>query len=260
MRRSLIAFAALLAAGAGAALALAGTPTTTPSGEFFVLNVEVFPPRANEPSADRGVTIRFERFNGNARSGRLPRASDPAIFRFQRGFRVNGRFLLTCRQEDLVARGPSACPAGSLVGRGSAEADARPAIAVPVSARIRVFNAPPRGALPSLLIYAEAPEAGVKIIYTGLFSRLPSGPFGTAITVSPVVFQPPLPNPIEVTRFSVQTIDRTAVRRVGGRRARVHYIEAPETCRRSWRFSETLRFADGGSITAQDEVPCVPAR
>lgn len=258
MRRSLIV-AALLVLGAGVPLAVAGTPTTTPAGEFFVLNVEVFPPRASEPGDDRGVTIRFERFNGNARSGRLPRASDPAIFRFQRGFRVNGRLLPSCRQEDLVTRGPSACPAGSLVGRGSAEADARPALATPVSARIRVFNAPPRGALPSLLIYAEAPEAGVKIIYTGLFSRLPSGPFGTAITVSPVVFQPPLVNPIEVTRFSVETIDRTAVRRVGGRRTRVHYVEAPDTCRRSWRFSETLRFADGESISAEDEVPCVAA-
>lgn len=260
MRRSLIAFAALLAAGAGVPLAVAGTPTTTPSGEFFVLDVEVFPPRASEPGADRGVTIRFERFNGNARSGRLPRASDPATFRFQRGFRVNGRFLPTCRLQDLETRGPSACPAGSLVGRGSAEADGRPAIAEPVSAGIRVFNAPPQRAEPSILIYAEAPAAGVKIIYTGRFSRLARGPFGTAITVTPVTFQPPLPNPIEVTRFSVQTIDRTAVRRVGGRRARVHYIEAPETCRRSWRFSETLRFADGESITAQDEVPCVAAR
>src|SRR2546421_9460844 len=125
MRRLAVLAAVLTTALGGglASVAAAGPPATDANGNFSVLDVDVFPPRAANPL---GVTIGFHLFSGNRLTGQRQPASQSVTLRFP-GFHENGVFFPKCPLPTTAQQvGSPRCSRASQVGRGTAEAHARP--------------------------------------------------------------------------------------------------------------------------------------
>src|SRR5436305_5723381 len=75
--------------GGLASVAAAGPPATDANGNFSVLDVDVFPPRAANPL---GVTIGFHLFSGNRLTGQRQPASQSVTLRFP-GFHETAVFF-----------------------------------------------------------------------------------------------------------------------------------------------------------------------
>jgi hypothetical protein len=127
----------------GAVAALASTTAVEAAGpQTSEVRVEARVAPGAEPSARRprpvtlDVGLRWE----------LPRDEEGVtlqrlVMRFPRGAVYNGGRTPACAAERIARSGPSACPKGSIVGRGSAKADAD---LTPTRPGITVVNGGPR--------------------------------------------------------------------------------------------------------------------
>ena len=90
----------------------------------------------------------------------------------------------------------------------------------------------------------------------------PTGPYGLAFDdIAASEFPGPVtPAPFTLTKFSVTIPDRTVTRRVRGKRVKFHLLEAPTTCRGSWKFAQTNTFTNASPLTATDTQPCTTKR
>ena len=52
------------------------------------------------------------------------------------------------------------------------------------------------------------------------------------------------------------TITNTQSKLATGKRVKVHLLQAPTTCRKSWKFAQTNVLTGSGSLTATDSQPC----
>ena len=138
---------------------------------------------------------------------------------------VNARFFPKCDPKQLETRGAKGCSSRSVVGRGKAQADARPIVSDLVNAVITLYNGKPRNGNPTIVIYA-VPDLSSPLAIVGELKR-DRGRYGYVLDVDvPVI--PTLPGQpnAAVSSFDATTIDRT-VRRRG---KLIHYIEGPVLC------------------------------
>jgi hypothetical protein len=244
------ALVAVLAVGAG--VAGAGKPSTTRSGNFSVLDVEISPPKSSARGRPRGVELTFDSFMGNRLTGgRTPTAAEIKI-RFQSGFVFNGPLFPKCR---LGADDPSDCPSPSQIGRGSAEIDASPVVPTPFSAEILAYNGRLRDGNQTLLIFAQQGSATLGKFVAELKTEA-VGPYRSVLEFDPATVPPGTPE-FSITQFRLRTFDRSRVVRQGGRRVRRHFLEAPRRCRGSWAFADFARLENGETLNATDRDSCV---
>jgi hypothetical protein len=254
--RKLIALAVTTTAfGALPAVATAGPPATDANGNFNVLDVDVFPPRAGTVVHPQGVTLGYHFFAGNRLTGARQTAAQGTTIRLA-GFRDNGRLFAKCPLPTTTQQvGADRCSSASQVGRGTAEADARPAVPTFIPVSVRVFNGSLSGGNPTLIFLATS-NIGGQVVRSEIdfVSRPAGGGFNL------VLLPPPAGTPMGL--FSLTRVDVTAgktirVRR-GGVLVPVSLIEAPRRCpSRGWSFSQTTSYSAAPTLTATDVQSCV---
>jgi hypothetical protein len=147
------------------------------------------------------------------------------VLRFPKGSVTNGRFFPKCSPEALQARGPRACPRGSLLGKGIGRGSAPPFIDV-VNAKVSLYNGTLAGGNQRILIYS-VPDIGPVLVFTGVLRKIRGARYGYELD-TPIPRIPTLPNQPDaaVTYFDATVRDLTVRRR--GRT--IHYIDSPVVC------------------------------
>jgi hypothetical protein len=246
----------LTAAGAAAALfglvstALAGAPARGPTGKnFLVLQFKISPPRAGA-----GVGAEFDSFGGNDVDGQVPPVNDQTRIidvRLGKGFKVNGPAFVSCRRADIDR---NRCPRASLVGTGTATADARPAIANRVPAKVTAFNGKTAAGRPAVLLRAVANLNGQQVPLVLVAEIKPAAVgFGPSFVVDSGPLTSGSGPLFGITQLHLNLPDKVV--RVRGRV--VHFLVAPPTCRGAWLFKQVDTAYSGAKLIATDRVPCV---
>ena len=253
--RKLVMLGSAAVLGAGlAAGAHAGPAATDPNGNVSVVDVELSPPVASTPARPVGATLTFHEFFGNRNGAVLPRVTKTTI-KLPPGTRSNARLFRTCDLPDTPEEVEKRrCINASRVGSGTVEVDARPTLAEPLAGKLAAYNGEPRGGRPTLILLATVVVGGSAV----------RGELDFQMRGSTLVSLPP-PEGTPEGLFVITKVDAviraTTIVRRGGRRVRVSFIETPRVCRRgTWRSSSTQAFEGGGSLTAFDTAPCLPAR
>ena len=142
----------------------------------------------------------------------------------------------------------------SQVGTGTATADARPAIATPVQARVTAFNGKTTAGRPAVLLRAVANISGNQVPLV-IVAQL--GPAGSGFGPSFVVDNGPL-TPGQNPAYNIRQLHLNLPDKVVRVRRRfVHFLVAPPTCRGSWLYEQVNTSYGGGRWIATDRVPCV---
>jgi hypothetical protein len=259
-------------AATGAALALtgvaavgaatAGSPATDANGNFAVLDVDLTPPKASTSKIRRGVAVDLHYFAGNSKTGaRSPYGGDIAI-RLPRQMVVNAaRFPVKCplpTTSDQLGDA-SRCPAASKVGGGSVQLDARSAIDDPINGTVEVFNGALRGKRATLVLMLTAPM-GTSAFHSEIdleHSKSATGPYGSKLaTIHPVV--DPTAGFATPRQIDVTIPNQATKVKVGDKRVRIHLLETPRKCEKTWQFAFTTATSAGAAtLTATDAVGCV---
>ena len=257
--RKLLALGGAVAAIGLSAIAIAGPATTDEGGKVLAIDMDLSPPQASSTARPRGVTINYHLLYTNRKTAEKPEPSESIVLQLVRGLRSNGARFPKCRlaaTNDEIGE-TSRCPAGSQVGSGSAEADARPAAPEPINASVRAFNGPLRNGNPTLLVMARAIIGG-RVFDNEVNLEYRTGRRGPAL----VEFKEGPPGNttglFALSKLSLR-VGKTATVRAGGGRRTISLWEAPTTCRGAWRFQQTLLFSGGRTLGAVDDAPCVPA-
>jgi hypothetical protein len=230
--------------------ALGGAPARGPSGKnFLVLQFKISPPRAGQ-----GVGIEFDSFAGNDVDGASPSANDSTRIndvRLAKGFKVNPSAFASCTRAQIDK---NRCPTASKLATGTATADARPAIATPVQAKVTAFNGKTTAGKPALLLRALANLNGSQVPLVLVAEiKPPAFGFGPGFVVDSGPLTPGAGPLFGISQLHLNFPDRSA--RVRGRT--VHYTVAPPTCRGSWLFEQINTSYGGAREVATDRMPCV---
>jgi hypothetical protein len=120
----------------------------------------------------------------------VPAPLSAMVVRLPAGLGIDERGVEICAKSRLQRRGPSGCPAGSLVGRGHALMSVHAgSLAVPEEATITAFRGPNRSGRPTIEIFGQGETPlDQSAISTGVLER-DSSPYGSKLTVS----IPPIP-------------------------------------------------------------------
>ena len=251
MSTKLLAAAATAAALFGlVSTALAGAPARGPSGKnFLVLQFKISPPRAGQ-----GVGIEFDSFAGNDVDGASPSANDSTRIndvRLAKGFKVNPSAFASCTRAQIDK---NRCPTASKLATGTATADARPAIATPVQAKVTAFNGKTTAGKPALLLRALANLNGSQVPLVLVAEiKPPAFGFGPGFVVDAGPLTPGAGPLFGISQLHLNFPDKAV--RVRGRA--VHYTVAPTTCRGSWLFEQVNTSYGGAREVATDRMPCV---
>jgi hypothetical protein len=209
----------------------------------LTINVAFSDPAAPQPPPLRKVTIRFNE-----------------------GGTYNGKLFPKCKASALEAKGPSACPKGSKIGKGSATASAQPVIPL-VNATIQLFNGELKGGVPTVLIYA-VPDISSPITIQGTVTKKAStscaGGTGKCDYVLdfPVPDIPTLPGQpnasVLTTKTTTDLVYVKKKKKVHGKKktVKIPLIGAPTKCTGKWVADSTVSWADGSTATAQTSAPC----
>jgi hypothetical protein len=180
--------------------------------------------RADKNKRFGGLTLRTV-LSVRDDTGAKPPPLTNTTLRFPKGAVVNAKLFKKCKRAELERQGPSACPAASKVGVGTAVGDARPIIG-DVKAKVTLYNGDPVNGNPTILIYA-VPEISSPLTVQGELKRQRSGPYGYVLDVDvPTIPTVPGQPNASVVFFDTRTLDKTVKRR--GRK--IHYIEGPIVC------------------------------
>lgn len=253
--RKLISLGVTVAIGVLAITGIAhgGQAATNSKGEFIDLHVAVTPPVAGTAKAPQGVGVFFDSFTGNRINGDRPSHNTSITVRFSNGFKYNGARFPSCK---INTKGLTKCSRSEQIGTGSAEVSlpgSSGAAPTFIPAVLVAYNGKPlSGKSPTIIFIASLNgKPSAELDFTA--KQQPTGPYGLAFTE--IVFPSSGPG-FEITKFSIKIPDRTVTRRVNGKSVRIHLLEAPTTCHRSWEFAQTNTFSDGPPLTATDFQPC----
>jgi hypothetical protein len=249
------AIAALVLAGAGAALA--GQGATNSNGDFIDLNVAVTPPVAGTAQTPQGVGVAFDSFTGNRINGNTPSQTDLITVRFSKGFQENGLKFPGCTINP-DPNGTSSCSKATQIGTGSAELaipgtnGARPMF---VGAKLLVYNGKPFKGKSPTVVFQGVLNGKVVDELDFAAQQQPKGPYGLAFTE---IQFPGTPSSASsgITKFSVTIPKKSVTRTHDGKRVTTYLFQAPTTCNGSWKFAQTVEAANVPPLTATDSQPC----
>lgn len=257
MRKSLAVAAAVLGALVLASVAF-GAVTTT-------LNVVARPNKASTKKKVQPITLQIDVTTADP-SVPQPPPLKQVVIRFNKGGVFNGKLFPKCKFAKLQARGKKACPKGSKVGTGTAQASAKPIIDL-VNAKVTIFNGELRGGVPTVLLYNE-PDISSPITVFGTVKKKSTascangaGQCDYALTFD-VPEIPTLPNAPPASVLSVKTKTLNVFvkkkKRVHGKRkiVKIPYIGAPKGCPGKWVADASFSFYDGQTSSSVVSLPC----
>lgn len=253
MRKVIVLSSALLAMLIAAAVALAA-PTTT-------LEIKAIPAKASKSKKkltpiQLAINVSFAD----------PAAVQPpflkrVVIRFNEGGTYNGKLFPKCKASALLTKGPSACPKGSKIGKGTATASAQPVIPL-VNAKITLFNGEVKGGSPTVIIYA-VPDISSPLAITGTVKKGPKVACGDGgkcdyVLTFDVPDIPTLPGQPNAAVLTTNTkTDKVFVKKKKrGKTVKIPLIGAPVKCNGKWVADSTVSFGDGSTATAKTSAPC----
>jgi hypothetical protein len=146
--------------------------------------------------------------------------------------RNTGSFA-TCDRAVLQAQGPTGCPSGSVIGTGSATADARAVVTDPISARVTIFN----GTNGSVLLFVF-PDLGPTLVIEGQ----PTGSSTIEFVVPPIFTLPSAP---------LAALTQLTLNFASG------YLTNPPDCPTAgWTWGFDFAYENGESLSLSTSVPC----
>ena len=243
-----IAVAAALAA-LSTAPALAGT-TVRKGNETVSLAVSVVAlPGATK--ANRGTKVRYVVKRGTVNGLRSSEDLRSITVSGPQGLRYNSGVLGTCDVAKVFADDKYKCPKNTTIGSGKGKADARPAVAALIDAKLTASNAlvnfdadnKPRPGLPGVFIDADI--GGGNSVGLSLDTK-PNGTF---------VYAQGRAAPGTQAAYTIVNLDLTVG--VLGRNGKP-YVQLPATCPKNgkWRFGMVERHWSGLTLTATHDVRC----
>jgi hypothetical protein len=205
----------------------------------LAINVGFSDPAAAQPPALRKVTIRFNE-----------------------GGTYNGKLFPKCNAAKLLANGPSACPKGSKIGKGTATAAAQPVIPS-VNAVLTLFNGQPKGGVPTVIIYAvpdiSSPLTIVGTVKKGSKVSCASGQgkcdYVLSFDVPDIPTLPGQPNAAVITT-KTKTDKVFVKKKKHGKTVKIPLIGAPTKCTGKWVADSVVTFGDGSTANAESTASC----
>jgi hypothetical protein len=257
VRKLIVLAVAVLASLVAASLAFAAASTT--------LEVKASPNKASKSKKKlRPMTLEI---NVSFADPTVPQPPPlkKVVIRLQRGGVYNGKLFPKCDKGRLETKGEKACPKGSLIGKGTATASAKPIVDL-VNAKISVYNGPTKGGNPTVLLYSIPDISGPITVEGRVEKKASSCANGQGRCDYQLVFDvpdiPTLPNapPASVLTVKTKTL-KTFVKkkkRVKGKKrtVKIPLIGAPTECKGKWVADSTVDFANGERATAVVSTPC----
>ncbi len=233
MRRLAILAVAVAALAGGSAIALAqGTSPIT-----LTVDAKVTPDKAGTKRHPQGVklsvTARFD----------VPEAYDPPLVDritvlFPKGGRYNGAKFPRCSQSTLARKGVSACPKGSIMGKGSGKAMADD---VPTYPKVTIVNG---GAKRVYFYTVMTNPARVQAPVVGKVTKL-GGKYSYKL-------QAQIPKSLQIVAGVPIVLQELTLS--GGKRDWIATTSCPADKR--WRYHAEGLFTTGETIVYDDSVPC----
>jgi hypothetical protein len=244
LRKSVIVGLALAVALAGAAVVQA-TGVVTQN-----LKVVVSPSKAGTTKKPKPVTLKLHLYSATS-DGSKPPASNKVVIYLARGLLFNGAKFKSCSLATLNSTGPSACPAQSKVGGGTATGNISPGQDEQLS--VTLFNGPKGKAL-EIYVQGTSPAA-IAAAFESKLSTIKGGPYGYKLTSTvPQNLYEPAPGLFTpLTDFNVAVHATTRVK--GKQYGLVATTSCPKT--RKWPFKATYNYANSpAQDNAQTTVKC----
>jgi hypothetical protein len=169
------------------------------------------------------------------------------------GLGLDLRDTATCATARLRARGPNACPARSLVGRGHAVVAVHAGSqTIPESASISIVRIPDRGDRHALQTFSQGyTPLDQQTISTAVVSG-DGAPYGLRLTVS----VPSIPSLMLEPDASIVSMSLTVGAVGGSARSHPGAITVPASCTHGFAFGADFGLADGTSASTTALVPC----
>ena len=164
---------------------------------------------------------------------------------------VNSSDFKTCNATDgnLLSKGPSACPAASQIGGGTADVRA---ISLPFAATVKLFNGKGNNRKRELILYANATQVDVTIVLRGSLEKINNGNFGYRFTL-------PIP-PIQVLSdqfVAIEGFNISVGKRITKHGRKISFIDAPTKCGGAgWPFTFRDELKGGIVANASAAISC----
>jgi hypothetical protein len=259
LRRLILAGLALLVLPA---LALGGA-TVTDNNDTLKVRAKFDPAQASKRKGDgRPVEFKLDYFAGTSDGSRIPDVRSVSVF--PGGAVTNHDAFPKCAETKLVEQGPSACPKGSRVGKGTATAEVHSPenetsrADVPVD--VLVFNAKAETDRNGEVM--DTPKDGI-LFYTEVAGAKLALPFWAENGNTRLTYYNPTEDaepPADNALYTVKEVHVVFPRRTRQRGShRIPWMQAPRRCNGSWIVSATNDRYEGGELTAKHEVKCKKA-
>jgi hypothetical protein len=253
--------AAIAATGASAIVALtvctapaasaqpaSGPPAPTALETSAAIAPSMSPDRLGAKAA-LTVTVRY---SGGAFG--VPSPVRNSILRLPAGLSLDIPSLRSCSATRLRARGPSGCPAQSVLGRGHALVEAHAGTEVITEeAAMWVFLGPPDNLQPTFEVLAQGyTPIDERKVFTG--TALPAtAPYGEELELA----IPPIPTLMFVPDASIVTFSLTIGPDTHRRTREANAIVVPSSCPvGGFPFAAEFTYADGSTGSSLATAPC----
>ena len=264
--------ACLTVAAPIAAQAAAGTG---PDGTTATIT-PLFSPNALGKATSTNVTVTSANPNNQ---GSVPPPTTATDVYLPAGTVLNAGAFQTCSKAMLDSQGPSACPAGSKVGSGTATVGAViGSSALTENATVTAFNGPPQNGHSVLELYAVGTTPiSAQLTIEGVLSSAPA-PYGYVLhfTVPPIATVPGGPNAsiesfqvtVGATKGASSTRASAAVKRKSKKKksrrkskakapTAATYITEPRSCPAGgFPWKAVFTYANGEQVAATNTAPC----
>jgi hypothetical protein len=259
LRKLIVSVSVLLAALIAVSVALAAGTTT--------LEIKASPNKVSK-SKSKLTPIRLAinvGFGDTDPAAPQPPYLKKVVIRFNEGGTYNGKLFPKCKASALLAKGPSACPKGSKIGKGTATAAAQPVLPS-VNAVLTLFNGELKGGVPTVIIYA-VPDISSPLTISGTVKKGPKVSCGDGgkcdyvltFDVPDIPTLPGQPNAAVITtKTQTDNVFVKKKKRVKGKKktVKIPLIGAPTKCTGKWVADSNVTFGDGSTATAKTSAPC----
>jgi len=242
MKKALTLF---VAAGLAAAITVPAIgASTTGKSHGTVLTAKATPTKSGTKKKPKSVKIHTVFTSQLPAQGQQPYATKETVVHLPKGLIFNGAKFKHCSANTLNAGGPTACPASSKVGSGTAEGQAT--IGGPEALTVTAFNG--QGSKQLLLYVQGSSPLSINSTLVGTLKK-DTGKYGYKLDVLiPANLQQPLPNVYAtLTKF-----DTT----IGAKRGKIGYVTSTRCTKHTWNWAADLTFTDGTSDRATTTSKC----
>lgn len=228
----------------GLALVVAGTPVALAATKDQKIDGTISPTKAGTKAKPRNASLSITLTTPAPPAGKQF-ATERAKISLPRGLKFNGAKFPECTAAKLQSGGPAACPSGSKIGSGSANATALNG-QINAALTVTAFNAS-KGKKLLLLVRGSQPIQ-INSVIEGTLKSTTSASYGSILDVT-------LPANLKSIAGAQPTLTKF-VTKISATRNKVGYIQSTSCPSGGWKFKAALTFTDGDTGTGTDKVTC----